>query len=327
MICLTPNDPSSGEEKEEEGKEESHPSTHGSMKKAIFIGFNALGDTLCTTPVLRAFRKRNPGISVLYIVQNATFCRVLDANPDIDLVLYSEQMYLSGSAILNAQWLQSLPLDIQETTHLYHFDIQQVCAKPESFHEHISRGFSKLLNIPIDSIRPVVLLTPQEERLAGTFIRKPYFIFSMHSVSNPMRPDGNGLAKEWPRERWLRLAEMIHAYGDFDVIAIGSERDPPIASPYLRNLYGLPIKITAALLQRARCVIALENGIAHLCAAVDAPLVEIYSNIVPLAWAHPKESSYCEVLFGNPQSISCDEVIDAIQLIFSKKGLKREVKI
>ncbi len=297
------------------------------MKKAIFIGFNALGDTLCTTSVLRAFRKRNPGIFVIYIVQNATFCRVLDANPDIDLVLYSEQMYLAGSAILNAQWLQSLPLDIQETTHLFHFDIQQVCSKEESFREHISVGFSKLLNIPIDSVRPVVVLTPEEGRLAKIFIRKPYFVLSMHSVSNPKRQDGNGFAKEWPGERWLRLAEMIHAYGDFDVIAIGSERDPPMRSPYLRNLYGLPIKITAALLQGALCVISLENGIAHLCAALDAPLVEIYSDIVPLAWAYPKESSCCEVLYGDPQSVSCDEVMHAITLILSKKGAQREKNI
>jgi ADP-heptose:LPS heptosyltransferase len=294
------------------------------MKKAIFIGFNALGDTLCTTPVLRAFRKRNRGIFVIYIVQNVTFCRVLDTNPDIDLVLYSEQMYLGGSAILNAQWLQSLPLDIQETTHLFHFDIQQVCSKAESFHEHISVGFSKLLNLPIDSVRPVVVVTPEESRLAKIFIRKPYFVLSMHSFSNPKRQDGKGLAKEWPTDRWLSLAERIHSLGDFDVIAIGSERDPQLRSPYLRNLYGLPIKITAALLQGALCVISLENGIAHLCAALDAPLVEIYSDVVPLAWAYPKESSCCEVLYGDPQSISCDDVMDAITLILSKKGTEQE---
>jgi ADP-heptose:LPS heptosyltransferase len=294
------------------------------MKKAIFIGFNALGDTLCTTPVLRAFRKRNRGIFVIYIVQNVTFCRVLDTNPDIDLVLYSEQMYLGGSAILNAQWLQSLPLDIQETTHLFHFDIQQVCSKAESFHEHISVGFSKLLNLPIDSVRPVVVVTPEESRLAKIFIRKPYFVLSMHSFSNPKRQDGKGLAKEWPTDRWLSLAERIHSLGDFDVIAIGSERDPQLRSPYLRNLYGLPIKITAALLQGALCVISLENGIAHLCAALDAPVVEIYSDVVPLAWAYPKESSCCEVLYGDPQSISCDDVMDAITLILSKKGTEQE---
>jgi hypothetical protein len=50
------------------------------MKKAFFIGCNALGDTLCTTPALRAFRKANPDIFVSYVVQNATYCRALDGN-------------------------------------------------------------------------------------------------------------------------------------------------------------------------------------------------------------------------------------------------------
>lgn len=287
------------------------------MKKAIFIGFNALGDTLCTTPVLRAFRRTNPDTFVVYIVQNATFCRVLDANPDIDMVLYNEQLYMHGMTIFSNAWLRSLPLDIRETTYLYRFDINQVCSKPESFHEHISIGFSKLLKIPIDSVRPVVHVTPEEHRLAKTFIHKPYFVFSIHSVSNPKMEDGTGYAKDWPLERWLRLSEHVQSRGDYDIIAVGSERDTQIRAPNIRSLYGLPIKITAALLQNALCVITVENGIAHLGAAVDAPMVEIYSNIVPLAWAQPKASSRCHVLYGDPQSIACDEVVAAVQSILS----------
>jgi ADP-heptose:LPS heptosyltransferase len=291
------------------------------MEKAVFIGINALGDTLCTTPVLRAFKKKNPETSLVYIVPNWPFCRVLDANPDIDLLIYNEQMYLHGQAVISTQWLHTLPLDIRETTLLFHFDIQQVCSRPESFQEHISVGFSRLLNIPIDSVRPVVRVTPEEQRSAGTFVRKPYFVFSMHSVSNLARENGKGLAKEWPRERWLKLAEEIHSLGDFDVIAVGSERDTPIASPYLRNLYGLPIKITAALIQSAACLVTLENGIAHLGAALDAPMVEIYSDLLPLAWAYPQESTCCEVIYRDPRSISGEEVMEAIKSVLAKKAV------
>ena len=282
------------------------------MKKAVFAGFNALGDTLCTTPVLGAFKKQNTDTFVIYVVQNATFCRVLEGNPDIDLVFYSEELYLHGMTIFNNEWLHSLPLDIRETTYLYHFDMNGVCSKAENFHEHISIGFSKLLNIPIDSIRPIIHVTGEERRLAKSFVHKPYFIFSIHSVSNPKRESGNGSAKDWPLERWLCLAERIQSWGDFDIIAVGSERDTRIGSPYIRNLYGLPIKIVAALLQDAICVVTLENGIAHLGAGVDAPMVVIYSNIVPLAWASPEISSRSQVLYDDPQLIGCDEVIAAV---------------
>ncbi len=283
------------------------------MKKVIFAGFNALGDTLCTTPVIRAFKRRNRDIFIIYVVQNATFCRVLDENPDIDLAIYSESLYLRGREIMTESWFASLPLDIRESTYLYHFDMASVCSDAESFHEHITTGFSKLLGIPIDSTRPVVHIIERERRLAESFVQKPYFVFSIHSVSNPARPDGGGGAKEWPVTRWLQLAERIKSWGDFDIIAIGSEKDSGIVHPHLRNLYGLPIKIVAALLQGALCVVTLENGIAHLGNGVNAPLVIIYSDIVPLAWACPEITKRCSVLYGDPHSIGVDEVADAVK--------------
>lgn len=290
------------------------------MKKAVFLGFNALGDTLCTTPVLRAFREANPDTFVIYVVQNATFCRVLEGNPDVDLVLYNQLMYLHGLTKYSPEWVASLPLDLRETTNLYRLDIRFVCSKPESFTEHISVGFSKLLNIPIRSTRPIVVLSAGERRQARAFVDKPYVVLSMHSVSNPARKDGRGQVKDWPRENWLCLAKQIQGWGDFDVIAVGSENDPQFATPGVRNLYGLPIKVAAALLENAACVVTLENGLAHLAAAVDAPTVQIYSDVLALGWAYPAEATRWRTLYGDPLAISCDEVGAAVKSVLFERG-------
>jgi len=290
------------------------------MKKAVFIGFNALGDTLCTTPVLSAFRESNPDTFIIYIVQNATFCRVLDGNPHVDLVLYNQFMYLYGLTKYSPEWVALLPLDLRETTSLYRFDVRLVCSKGESFNERISVGFSKLLNIPIRSTRPVVVLSAEERRLARVFADKPYVVFSMHSVSNPAREDGRGAVKDWPRENWLCLARQIQGWGDFDVIAVGSEDDPRLAAQGVRHLYGLPIKVVAALLENAACVVTLENGLAHLAAAVDAPTVQIYSDVVPRGWASPAEATRWRMFYGDPHAISCEEVGAAVKSFLSERG-------
>jgi ADP-heptose:LPS heptosyltransferase len=290
------------------------------LKKTIFIGHNALGDTLCTTPVIRAYRRIHPDEFLIYIVQNAAFCRVLDGNPDLNLVLYSEYMQYNGLQNFSLEWLHSLPMDLEEPSYVFHFDIQQVCTSHEAFQEHISKGFSRLLQIPIESTRPIVVITEHERRAARSYMKRPYVIFSMHSVANPERQDGQGRAKDWPWERWVWLAQQIRSWGEYDVIAVGSEFDARLRTPVLRNLYGLPIKVLAALIEEALCVVTLENGVAHLVAAVDAPTVQIYSQIVPLGWAKPDDVSCWRVIYGDPLEISGAEVAAAVQEVFKEKG-------
>jgi ADP-heptose:LPS heptosyltransferase len=135
----------------------------------------------------------------------------------------------------------------------------------------------------------------------------------MHSTSKVVDRDGQIFDKSWPAERWLSVAREVNSWGRFDVIAIGSESDPQLHSPYFRNLYGLPIKTVAALLQNAACVIAVESGVTHLCHAVDAPMVVIFSKHVPLAWANPREASRASILYDDPLALSCDDLLRTVE--------------
>ena len=294
------------------------------MKKAFFIGCNALGDTLCTTPTVRAFRKANPDVFIAYIAHNANYCRVLDGNPDIDLVVYNEYLWLRGMEGFAIGWFHSLPLEIEETTPLYHFDMNAVCSSEESFHEHIAIGLAKSVGIPIQSVRPIVRVTDEERRTARLLVRRPYVIFSQHSNANPRFADGSG-AKDWPDENWRRLAECLHGRG-FDVISVGSETDSRFGSAHGRDLYGLPIKVLAALLEGAACLVTLENGIAHLAAAVDVPMVELYSKIVPLEWAYPAEMTNCEVIYEVPKAVSYERMAEAVDRLLGQRLAKPVVR-
>jgi ADP-heptose:LPS heptosyltransferase len=89
--------------------------------------------------------------------------------------------------------------------------------------------------------------------------------------------------------------------------------------PGVRSLHGLPIKIVAALLEEAECVITLENGIAHLCSAVDAHMVEIYSTMVPLVWAFPREMTHVEAIYENPRLVSVERVLGAVERVLRVK--------
>lgn len=290
-------------------------------KKAFFIGFNRLGDFLCTTPVIRSFRQLNPLTFITYIVQDAPYCKVLEGNPDIDRIIYSKELYQHGEKILSEEWLRTLPIDIEEPSYLYRFNIHEVCrVTPTVFNDHISRGFARVLGIPVDSVRPVVRLSQTETEEARALVKKPYILISMHASSEVVATGGHRVLKDWLLERWLRLAKSIHALGDVDVIAVGAETDLQVPSRYFRNLYGLPIKVVAALLREAACVVTVESGILHLCHAVDAPVVAIFSRYVPFSWAFPREAGCCRIIYKDPRSVSSDEVFSAVKSILYQKG-------
>lgn len=283
------------------------------VSTAVFLGFNALGDTLCTTPVLRAFRRQHPQQRIVYVVQNANFCRILDGNPDVDLIVYSDALYLGGIEAATPEWVSRLPLVGDAPALLYRFDLRFVCTNAAAFEEHISVGFGRALDVDVASVRPVVVLDERDRRASRVVAPRPYVCLSVKSLSNPPRAEGEGGRKDWPSERWAALASLLLGRG-YDVLALGSEADVfPDLPARVRRLHGLPIRVVAALLEGAACVVTVENGLAHLAAALDAPTVELYSDVVPLGWAKPRESTRCSLLYGDPHGFSLDEVAALVQ--------------
>ena len=291
------------------------------MNRAIFLGLNALGDTLCTTPALHAFRRLNPNTSITYVAQAAPFTRVLDGNPDIDLLIYNEQLYLNGMPEDVAGFIRTLPIDLTGGANLYRLDLKFVCSTHEAFRNHIAHRFAEIVQVEIDSPKPLVFLDELTRRAAASLTPRPYIVFSTASVSNPERDDKRGRKKDWPLERWSGLCAHIVAGGEFDVIVTGSERDPRVLMPGARLLYGLPIRVFAALLENAACVVTLENGIAHLCSAVGASTVVIYSSMMPVEWARPADSTRFRILYGDPFDLSADAVYDAAQSLMTVPAL------
>lgn len=288
------------------------------QEQAIFLGFNLLGDFLCTTPVVRSYRRANPESFITYIVHNAGYSRLLEGNPDIDLVLYNDDLYLHGEQVLSEEWLRRLPLQLDEPCNLYRFNVHEVCrADPRVFEDHISWGYARYLGIPIQSVRPVVSLTDDDRALARSLVREPYVVFGMHTTSKVLGSDGETTVKDWIFDRWVRLAQWIKSRGDFDVFAVGSEWDARFETRSFRSLYGLPIKVVAALLEQAACVVTVEGGLSHLGHAVDAPMVVIFSKYVRYEWAFPREATRCRVLYEDPRLISWEDVASEARLVLS----------
>jgi ADP-heptose:LPS heptosyltransferase len=298
------------------------PVEGGVQPRAVFIGYNAVGDTLCSTAVLRRFRETHPSTLVTYVVQDVEYCRLLEACPEVDTVIYSQVMYIHGLKEFSMEWLMSLAIDHIHDTPLHHFDMSRLGALPNLMEVHIAEGLGQTLGFPITDTRPSIVLSEQDHRRTRPFVQRPYVVFSMHSVTNPPRQDGReGGVKSWPWENWAELARRIRARYGFDVIALGSERDMKPWIKEIRPLYGLPIRTVAALIQGAQSMIGLENGLAHLAAGLDASLVHLYSTLVPLSWAQHKGLSNYEFVYADPCEVSVDDIMDMLETVIERRRL------
>jgi ADP-heptose:LPS heptosyltransferase len=284
----------------------------------LFYSVDNVGDLLCTTPTVRAFRRQCPDAFLAYVTHNAEYCRLLDGNPDLDLVLHREDLSIHGDGIVDEGWLRRLPLPANEAPRLCRFDVQAIHrADPTVFRDHISWAFARRHGVSLDSVRPTLVLSSEERERAAKLVRRPYIVVGMHTKTPVRGGDGELTRKDWVFERWLDLAQRIDARGQFDIVAVGSAGDLQVQSRYFRNLYGLPIKLVAAVLEQAACVVTVEGGLSHICHALDAPMVLIFSKFVSYPWAYPREATRCRAIYDDPRSISSDDVLAEIDALIS----------
>lgn len=89
--------------------------------------------------------------------------------------------------------------------------------------------------------------------------------------------------RQWPLDRWLRLAAWFVAR-NFTVVLTGapSQRAAtdvviqavnPSIQPMIHNAAGMTLAQTAAILAGARLVVSVDTGVMHLAAALGVPLV------------------------------------------------------
>jgi heptosyltransferase I len=102
------------------------------------------------------------------------------------------------------------------------------------------------------------------------------------------------LEKEWPIERWIRLATHFAAKG-YAIVLSGApsqhrtnddviEALHPRYRALIRNAAGLSLAETAALAANAQMVVSVDTGIMHLAAALGVPVLGLHGPASSKRW-------------------------------------------
>ncbi|HKQ27760.1 MAG TPA: glycosyltransferase family 9 protein [Burkholderiales bacterium] len=107
-----------------------------------------------------------------------------------------------------------------------------------------------------------------------------------------VHPGSQLASRRWPPERFAQVADALADEG-LQVVLTGTQAESSITSAVKGRMRTEPIDLTgattlgglAALVARARMVVANDTGISHIAAALKAPSVIIASGSDPKRWA------------------------------------------
>jgi ADP-heptose:LPS heptosyltransferase len=173
---------------------------------------------------------------------------------------------------------------------------------------YILRQIAQRYGIQLTDESLDMFTAPEDDEWAETFAgglgAKPIIVLNRRTASS---------FKEYPRERWQAVADLLAERATVLEFAAPAE-----ALGDVKCVWPLqPLRRTAALFRRARCVVTVDSFSAHLATAVGTPAVVVFGPTHPAIFGHPVNRNIrcapCDPCF-NPDEAGCREPVCLTQL-------------
>jgi len=279
------------------------------MKRALIIRFSSLGDVVLTLPAARSLKEAFPAAEVVYLTK-AAYRPLLEGQPGVDRVVALEDAGEGLPALARlcrGLGRFDLALDLHRTLRSraclravradrklsYRKDalLRRLWAagwmrgRMEGAQPHVVDRYLEPLRrlgvTPAHTV-PELHVDPGEVAAAGARL-------AAAGVRDPDRiavvvPGARWKNKRWPAASFAEVASGLRDAAGLEPVIAGDATDREAAEA-VRALVpggaaslvgGTDLTGLAALLKRARVVIANDSGPAHLAAAVGTPVVALF---------------------------------------------------
>jgi ADP-heptose:LPS heptosyltransferase len=280
------------------------------VRRVLLISNTALGDTLFSTPAIRALKARYPAWE-LEVLAHRVFGALLAHNPSVSRIFtypgrtrrllslardlrrrrYDLAIILHGNdpeATLLA-YLTGSPFLIGSARSPLSFAYSATVTPADPFEHAIERrlNYVRLLSADTADKRMDLCLAPEELAQAATILTKnfgqvPPLLMALH-------PTGSDPYKWWPAASFIELGNFLYkTYGAPLLIISGAgDREPAAAiaaqlsGPTLVTGGRYPLLIVAALLSHCRLLVANDSGPLHLGLALRVPTIALLGADAP----------------------------------------------
>jgi len=273
----------------------------------LLVRFSAMGDTLLMTPLIRALRTRHPEARITVVTKQA-FAPLFQHNPRVSEVIgwqpgsalaelgrrlrggaFTHRLDLHGSLRSRAlrwrvggRWTSypkhraARALLIRTKRNVYR-DRRPVA---ERYFDA-----ARELDVAPDSGSLELFLSRSTLEAAERFLAQRGLGLRRQLIA--VAPGASSFTKRWPTHHWIALVRRLVEAGN-DIIVVGGAAESEVARE-LVEAGGEPAASaagafdpagTAAVLKRARALVAGDTGAMHLATAVGTPVVALFGPTV-----------------------------------------------
>ena len=282
--------------------------------KVLIIEPNWLGDTLFTTPAIKAIKENNKDSSLSVLVHSRCLS-MLKSNPNIDEIITLDKMRGIKGFFKKIGLIPQLKSKKFDAVFLFSRSMSHalICALsgiPQRIgYKTVKRAFllTKKINPPkkephrveyymnlvrqsgIDSNNKdyELFLSKQDVQEAEQILKEagigegePYFVIN---------PGGNWAPKRWSKNEFGKLADELYKKYNTKVVITGAGKDIKLGEDIKKLCNSKPIilcgktalKELAAVLKGAKAVISNDSGPMHIAVSQKAPTVALFGPTDP----------------------------------------------
>ncbi|MFH1518940.1 MAG: lipopolysaccharide heptosyltransferase II, partial [Candidatus Omnitrophota bacterium] len=287
------------------------------MNRILIVGVNWLGDSLLTTPVFKALKKKFPG-SYLGVMVVERVREVFEDNPYIDEVIIFDERGRQRSFFAKLKFIQLLRKKKFDTVFLIHrsFTRALICflagIRLRIGYRRLKNSF--ILNKKIEPSQDLVHRQDHylylfektgiaiEDRLPSFFIpenvrgkvdRDLEPLKKEQACLIGINPSANWELKRWPRSYFANLADCLARDFKAAIIFIGTEAQRTliegVRAKMSQNSFNFcgktSLKELGSLMQNLKLFISNDSGPAHLAVSLEVSTLVIFGPTSPLATA------------------------------------------
>ncbi len=279
-------------------------------KSILFIIVTRIGDTLFTTPAMRAVAEKYPNATITVlahpnrftVLQNLPFINKVEViekyrsyfmgyfgNTQYDIaIVYGHDKPLISYALRVASRVVAFRQNNKTLNSRMHISVKE----PEPHSEHLvkkSLRLTEALNISTDNLRIAYRVTEEEKTIAASILHNSKLdqtspLIGIQATSFPTKAWRN-----WPTENFVNLGKDIQDNWPTAGFAVFGGPDDKKTTSSIKeklgnqaiDLAGQPLRINGAIMSLLDAYIGIDTGPTHIMGSFDIPFVGLYHCLGP----------------------------------------------